>query len=123
MTAGGRCVASKNREYWGTSVALHMYSVCQRKAEQRDQALLQPMQFGRHDMRILSNKRKSEFGSIGDSRIGSTPFIGPRGRYTYVQTGDINLMWTRDSAVQIAIYMPRMTRFPAIRLVVEGVIR
>lgn len=63
-----------------------------------------------------------------DSRV-TCPYVipvslilAPR-RYTYVQTGDINLMWTRDSAVQIAIYMPRMTRIPAIRLVVEGVIR
>lgn len=37
--------------------------------------------------------------------------------------GDINSMWIRDSAVQIGIYLPRIKKHPALRMVIEGAIR
>ncbi len=42
---------------------------------------------------------------------------------TYVQTGDINSMWLRDSSVQVAIYIPYMVKNAAIRMLLEGAIR
>jgi hypothetical protein len=45
------------------------------------------------------------------------------GRITVVLTGDIPAMWTRDSAVQMASYFPRISKRPAIRQMLEGAIR
>lgn len=45
------------------------------------------------------------------------------GRMAYVQTGDINSMWLRDSSVQLAIYFPYITKMPSLRLVLAGAIR
>jgi meiotically up-regulated gene 157 (Mug157) protein len=45
------------------------------------------------------------------------------GQFTVVLTGDIPAMWTRDSAVQMATYLPRLARRPALRSAVEGAIR
>jgi hypothetical protein len=45
------------------------------------------------------------------------------GQDAHVSTGDIPDMWLRDSAFEIAIYMPRMVAKPAFRLAVEGTIR
>lgn len=45
------------------------------------------------------------------------------GQATIVLTGDIPAMWIRDSAVQIATYIPRIKQRPALRRVVEGGIR
>jgi Metal-independent alpha-mannosidase (GH125) len=46
------------------------------------------------------------------------------GQETYVATGDIDHMWTRDSAVQMGLYLGRMAKQqPWLRLVVEGAIR
>lgn len=45
------------------------------------------------------------------------------GQETYVATGDIDNMWTRDSAVQMGLYMGRMVQEPWLRLIVDGAIR
>jgi hypothetical protein len=43
--------------------------------------------------------------------------------FTVVLTGDIHAVWLRDSAVQMATYIPRVTRHPALRQLLEGAIR
>ncbi len=49
--------------------------------------------------------------------------VVPRhGTVTCAATGDIDEMWIRDSAVQVAIYLPAARRDPALRSILEGVI-
>jgi hypothetical protein len=43
--------------------------------------------------------------------------------FTVVLTGDIHAVWLRDSAVQMATYIPRVARHPALRQLLEGAIR
>lgn len=45
------------------------------------------------------------------------------GAWTFVATGDLPLMWIRDSAVQIGVLLPRIAKRPALRGVIEGAIR
>jgi Metal-independent alpha-mannosidase (GH125) len=45
------------------------------------------------------------------------------GDATIVLTGDIPAMWLRDSAVQIATYLPRLARRPSLRPIIDGAIR
>ena len=45
------------------------------------------------------------------------------GTDVYVATGDIDMMWTRDSVVQYSIYLNKMKHEPWLRLLVEGEIR
>lgn len=42
---------------------------------------------------------------------------------TFVATGDIDQMWTRDSAVQMGLYVSRIDQWPQLRHIVEGAIR
>ena len=45
------------------------------------------------------------------------------GEDVYVATGDIDYQWTRDSAVQLSIYLNYHADKPWLRLVLEGGIR
>lgn len=45
------------------------------------------------------------------------------GRFTVVLTGDIPAVWLRDSAIQMATYIPRVAQRPALRPLIEGAIR
>lgn len=45
------------------------------------------------------------------------------GANTFVSTGDIDDMWTRDSAVQMSLYASRMQEEPFLRPILEGAIR
>jgi len=49
--------------------------------------------------------------------------VGDLGEQTFVATGDIDDMWTRDSAVQIGLYVGRMKQSPWLRLIIEGAMR
>lgn len=49
--------------------------------------------------------------------------VHDHGQFTFVSTGDIAAEWLRDSAVQMATYMPRVGQRPALRRVIEGAIR
>ena len=49
--------------------------------------------------------------------------VGDLGEQTFVSTGDIDDMWTRDSAVQIGLYVSRLKETPFLRPIVEGAIR
>lgn len=49
--------------------------------------------------------------------------VGDMGEQTFVSTGDIDDMWTRDSAVQISLYVSRFQEEPFLRPIVEGAIR
>jgi meiotically up-regulated gene 157 (Mug157) protein len=45
------------------------------------------------------------------------------GRATVVLTGDIPAMWVRDSAVQMAVYLPRIKHHSALRAIHDGALR
>lgn len=45
------------------------------------------------------------------------------GLWTFFATGDLPLMWLRDSAFQIGVLLPRLRQRPILRRVVEGAIR
>ena len=49
--------------------------------------------------------------------------MGDMGEQTFVSTGDIDKHWTRDSAVQISLYVSRMRHAPFLRPIIEGAIR
>jgi meiotically up-regulated gene 157 (Mug157) protein len=49
--------------------------------------------------------------------------VGDLGSQTFVATGDIPYMWTRDSAVQMGLYVPRIQHQPWLNLIIQGAIR
>jgi uncharacterized protein len=69
-------------------------------------------------------------GTFLYSTIERAVQVGDMGEQTFVATGDINSMWTRDSAVQMGIYMGRIMASdpttpgqPFLRPIIEGAIR
>jgi uncharacterized protein len=88
---------------------------------------------------ILNNTEKLQSltlcGKFLYSTIERAVQVGDMGEQTFVATGDIDSMWTRDSAVQMGIYMGRMASSsgtplgaeppgqPFLRPIVEGAIR
>jgi meiotically up-regulated gene 157 (Mug157) protein len=69
------------------------------------------------------SKAKELCGKLLYSSLKRAVHVGDMGEQTFVATGDIDDMWTRDSAVQIGIYVGRMKGEPWLRLIVEGAIR
>ena len=75
----------------------------------------------------LTSQEKSKAmdlcGKFLYSSLKRAVHVGDMGEQTFVATGDIDDMWTRDSAVQIGLYVGRMRQSPWLRLIIEGAIR
>jgi meiotically up-regulated gene 157 (Mug157) protein len=70
-----------------------------------------------------TNKAKELCGKFLYSSIIRAVRVGDMGEQTFVSTGDIDKHWTRDSAVQISLYVSRMRHAPFLRPIIEGAIR
>jgi meiotically up-regulated gene 157 (Mug157) protein len=57
------------------------------------------------------------------SSLRSAVQVEEGAEHVYVSTGDIDSMWTRDSVVQMSIYLNKMHNNPWLRFLVEGVLR
>lgn len=76
---------------------------------------------------LLSDEEKKELRALCGRTLYHSYATGwvthETGLWTFVATGDLPLMWIRDSAVQINVLLPRIRKRPALRRPIEGAIR
>jgi meiotically up-regulated gene 157 (Mug157) protein len=68
-------------------------------------------------------RAKTLCGTFFYSTLKRAVHVAGLSQEVFVATGDIDYMWTRDSAVQLSIYLNHHTRRPWLRLLVEGAVR
>lgn len=62
-------------------------------------------------------------GKFMYSSLDRAIYLKDMGHDAFVATGDIDAMWTRDSVVQMSIYLKHISSRPWLRFIVEGAIR
>jgi len=70
-----------------------------------------------------TQKAMSLCGKFLYSTLGRAIHVRNMGYDTFVATGDIDSMWTRDSVVQMTIYLRLIASLPWVRLIIDGAIR